>query len=220
MCAPTGANPTEASGRCAALFISSSEDPSGLLYVLVLALVLRHALPGTALSPLCAPSWPSPLKSGALHGPPSPAPPRTPTRLSSLSPFLHLLSTGGAITSPCAPLARGEKPARSPETQRHSGLHLSQPPVPVLRDHRRSRSCASLGMAPMVTLNTSRPFEALPAAPRSVLGAIPLVSSENPFPPDRRGADPARAFGLDACAAERVFGYRQATITSLSVPRS
>jgi hypothetical protein len=30
----------------------------------------------------------------------------------------------------------------------------------------------------------------------------------------------ARACGLDASAAERVFGYRQATITSLSVPRS
>src|SRR6266446_4280796 len=29
----------------------------------------------------------------------------------------------------------------------------------------------------------------------------------------------ARAFGLDASVAARVFGYRQATITSLSVPR-
>jgi hypothetical protein len=29
----------------------------------------------------------------------------------------------------------------------------------------------------------------------------------------------ARAFGLDPSAAERIFGYRQATITSLSVPR-
>ncbi len=41
----------------------------------------------------------------------------------------------------------------------------------------------------------------------------PLVSSENSLSPDRHGADLARAFGLDACEAPRVFGSRQATIT-------
>ena len=114
-----------------------------------------------------------------------------PTRLSGLSPFLHLLSGCGAIASARAALARGEKPAGSPETQRHPRLRLPQPAVPVLRDHRRSRLCASLVMAPMVPLNRSRPFAARPAAPRSVL-----------------------AEGLGPSEARRVFGYRHATITT------
>jgi hypothetical protein len=42
----------------------------------------------------------------------------------------------------------------------------------------------------------------------------PLVPSENPLSQDRNGADLARACGLDASAAERLFGYRQATITT------
>jgi hypothetical protein len=42
----------------------------------------------------------------------------------------------------------------------------------------------------------------------------PLVSSENPLSTNRDGADLALAEGLDASAAERVFGYRQATITN------
>src|SRR5437868_6651126 len=46
-----------------------------------------------------------------------------------------------------------------------------------------------------------------------------LVSFENPLSPNRDGADLARACGLDLSEAPRVFGYRQATITSLSVSR-
>lgn len=91
--------------------------------------------------------------------------------------------------------------------------------MPVLWDHRCSHPRASLGMAPMVALRRSRPFEVLPATPLSLLGATPLVPSENSLSPDRNGADLALAEGLDASAAERVFGYRQATITSLSYSR-
>jgi hypothetical protein len=40
------------------------------------------------------------------------------------------------------------------------------------------------------------------------------LPSENPLAPDRSGADLALAEGLDLSAAERVFGYRQATITT------
>ena len=40
------------------------------------------------------------------------------------------------------------------------------------------------------------------------------IPSENPLAPDRSGADLALAEGLDLSAAERVFGYRQATITT------
>jgi hypothetical protein len=42
----------------------------------------------------------------------------------------------------------------------------------------------------------------------------PSLPSENPFPTGRHGADLALAEGLDASAAEWIFGYRQATITT------
>ena len=42
----------------------------------------------------------------------------------------------------------------------------------------------------------------------------PLVPFENSLSSDRHGADLAMAEGLDVSAAERVFGYRQATITT------
>jgi hypothetical protein len=45
-----------------------------------------------------------------------------------------------------------------------------------------------------------------------------LVPFENPFAPDRHSADLALAEGLDPSEAWRVFGFRQATIPSLSVP--
>jgi transposase-like protein len=41
-----------------------------------------------------------------------------------------------------------------------------------------------------------------------------LVPFENPLAADRKGADLALAEGLDPSAAERVFGYRQTTITT------
>ncbi len=44
-------------------------------------------------------------------------------------------------TTSCAPLARGQKSAGSTQAGKHRGLRLFQPPVPVLRDHRRSHSC-------------------------------------------------------------------------------
>jgi hypothetical protein len=46
----------------------------------------------------------------------------------------------------------------------------------------------------------------------------PLVPAENPFSCRVAQVLSALAEGLDPSAAERVFGFRQATITSLSVP--
>jgi hypothetical protein len=109
---------------------------SGLSCVLVLAFVHPHALPGVAWSPFFAPSWPCPLASrdSAPRGPPSAQAPHS-TRLSSLLPFLPLLSGRGAIASASAALVRGQKPAGCTQTPRHPGLCLSQPPVSLLRQH-------------------------------------------------------------------------------------
>jgi hypothetical protein len=46
-----------------------------------------------------------------------------------------------------------------------------------------------------------------------------LLPVETPLAADRRGADHALAEGLDPSEAERVFGFRQATSTSLSHSR-
>jgi hypothetical protein len=74
---------------------------------------------------------------------------------------------------PCAPLARGQKPAGRPKTHEHPGLRLSPPSVSVFRDHRCSRSCGFLGMVSMVMLSASRPCAVRPVARRSRLGATP-----------------------------------------------
>jgi len=47
----------------------------------------------------------------------------------------------------------------------------------------------------------------------------PLYRLKTPLAADRSGADLALAEGLDLSEASRVFGYRQATITSLSDSR-
>jgi hypothetical protein len=62
----------------------------------------------------------------------------------------------------------------------------------------------------------SRPFALRWATRRSVPGAPPPVSPENPFPCRVAVVLSALAQGVAPCAAERVFGSRQATITSLS----
>jgi len=66
----------------------------------------------------------------------------------------------------------------------------------------------------MARPNGSRPFAVSPAAPRHCSAPHSPIPSENPLAPDRSGADLALAEGLDLSAAERVFGYRQATITT------
>jgi len=49
----------------------------------------------------------------------------------------------------------------------HRGLCLSQPAVPVLRDHRRFHPCVFREIANMAALNRSRRFAVRPAAPPS-----------------------------------------------------
>jgi hypothetical protein len=77
-------------------------------------------------------------------------------------------------------------------------------------------STLSSAIASMTVPSTSRPFEVLPAAPRSVRDATPPLYRVKT--PSHRIAIvlSARAEGLDPSAAERVFGFRQVTITSLS----
>ena len=94
----------------------------------------------------------------------------------------------------------------------HRGLRLSMPAVPILRDHRCSYPRTGRGWH-------AWPCRAHPDISRPCLphdfhcpAPHPLVSSD---PPSHHIAMvlSARACGLDASAAERVFGYRQATIT-------
>ena len=106
------------------------------------------------------------------------------------------------------------------KTDRYPGLRLSQPPVSVLRHHRRSHPRASLETAHMVELSN-------PDIPRPCLShhfqcstPHPLVPSENLLSCRVAMVLTALVEGLDSSAAERVFGYRQATITSLSDSRS
>src|SRR5215831_18417193 len=69
-------------------------------------------------------------------------------------------------------------------------------------------------MASTVRPSTSRRSVARLATRHSLPGAIPLVPLENPLPCRVAMVLSALAKGLDASAAERVFGYRQATITT------
>src|SRR5512135_39323 len=136
------------------------------------------------------------------------------TRLPRLSPRLHFLVGCGACASTCAPLARGQKPAGSTQAGEHRRLRLPQPPVLLLWDHRRSHPCLGWGWhAWPCRAHPDLPLSGLPHHVQcSTLHA--LVPFENPFSPGRHGADHALAEGLDLSAAERVFGYRQATITT------
>ena len=69
-------------------------------------------------------------------------------------------------------------------------------------------------MASMALLSRSRRFEVSPAVPReSARRDTPLYRLKTPSQQVAMVLS-ARAFGLDASAAERVFGYRQATSTS------
>jgi hypothetical protein len=75
-------------------------------------------------------------------------------------------------------------------------------------------STPALVMAPMVALSGSRPFAGL--ACRTTFSArrhTPLYRLKTPSQQIAMVLS-ARAFGLDPSAAERVFGYRQATLTT------
>jgi hypothetical protein len=63
-------------------------------------------------------------EDGTPHSPPS-SQTTLPARLSSLSPLIPYLGSCRTIASACAPLARDQKPAGSPETGEHPGLRLS-----------------------------------------------------------------------------------------------
>ena len=78
-----------------------------------------------------------------------------PHTIPRLSPLLSPLDGCGAGGSTCAPLARGEKPPGSTQAGKHKGLRLSSSPVPVLRHHRRSHSCARWASYPFVPLENS-----------------------------------------------------------------
>jgi hypothetical protein len=96
-----------------------------------------------------------------------------PRRLSRLSSRLHSLVGWRASACSCATLARGEKPAGSPQASEHRGFCLSQSAVRVLRDHRCAHPCAGRGWQAWPGRAHRRPFEALPAALPSARGAIP-----------------------------------------------
>jgi hypothetical protein len=88
----------------------------------------------------------------------------------------------------CASLVRGQKPEGSTQTHRHSGVCLSQPPVSLLRDHRRSgpRSGGRWQAWPC----RADPDVSRPCLSHHVQCSTrhPLVSPENPFAPGRCGA--------------------------------
>ena len=116
--------------------ISNSEDDDDPSRVRVPAPGLPPPLAGEAVASWLVLSSAFLLtgKGQAQHAPPTPEAPM-PRRLPSLSTRLLSLVGWGARTCACAPLARGEKPAGSPEADQHRGLRLPQPPRSVLRDH-------------------------------------------------------------------------------------
>src|SRR6266566_6079539 len=116
----------------------SSFQTKRILYEPTDVLVLPPVLSRAALCPVLAPSWSCPVASSCqdtYQAPPSALAP-LPRRWPRLSTRLHGLVGRGASVFACAALARGQKPPRSPQTQRHRRFRLSQSTVPVLRDRR------------------------------------------------------------------------------------
>jgi IS1 family transposase len=112
-----------------------------------------------------------------------------PRRLPRLSLLQHQRVCCGPCA--CAPLVRGQKPARSSQTHRHRGVRLSQPAMPVLRDHRcsdpRPRRRWQAWPGP-TNPDVSRPC--LPHYVHFQAQHCP-VPSENSLAPDRSGAHSA-----------------------------
>ncbi len=149
----------------------------GFLYLLVSLLML--CLLG--LWSLC---WPHPVANRGLDAHDTPPAVEAPlsTRLPALSTRLHCLVSGGTCAKASTSLERGQKSSRCSQTHRHAELHLSQPAVPVLRQHRCALSCAGgRGFARSCRTNPDVSVSGLPYyVQRSMRHA--LVPIENALP--------------------------------------
>jgi transposase-like protein len=193
----------------------SNEDPYGLKCVLLLALVLPHTLSRAALSPVCVPSWPCPLASrgDAPHNPPSPAPPRTPRDCPACclsSPF-----AAGAGPSPQSVRPWPEVKSRRGAPKRIGTEGFACPnhrcPYFGITD---AHVHALVGDGKHGHAEQIQTFRG-PAC-RTTFSArrhTPLYRLKTPSQQVAMVLT-ALAEGLDASAAERVFGYQQATITT------
>jgi hypothetical protein len=128
--------------------------------------------------------------------------PRTPDDCLACRLATTASSGEGPVPADVASLARGEKPAGSSQAQRHPGLRLSQPKLPLLWHHRCTPTCAGGRWH-------AWPSRAHPNLSRSCLlyhvhfqAPHPLVPAENPFPPDRRRV---------SCAGRRAGYFRRRT---------
>jgi hypothetical protein len=119
-------------------------------------------------------------------------------------PACRLASThaAGGGPAPVRPLARGQKPPSRTQAREHRGLCLSQPAMPVLRDHRCPSPCA--GWRWQARPWRTHPDVSRPCLPHYVQCPAPhaFVSFENPFPLRRHGALRAgRRVGSLGCRA-------------------
>jgi hypothetical protein len=166
------------------------------VFLLVVCLLLASF---AALASCLVPSWPSSSPGGAKRG-------TLHRLLKPRCPACRLASTASSDGEPApadvASVARGEKPAGSSQAQRHPGLRLSQPKLPLLWHHRCTPTCAGGRWQ-------AWPDRSHPNLSRSCLlyhvhfqAPHPLVPAENPFPPDRRRV---------GCAGRRAGSFRSPT---------
>jgi hypothetical protein len=152
------------------------------------------------------------MKGHPLH---NPVPPQAtnPSGLPSLSSRHHYLVSCRASAYTCASLARGEKPPGSTQAREHGGLCLSQPKVPLLciTD---AHIHALVGDGKHGSAERIQTFRC--QACRTTFSArrhTPLYRLKTPSHQIAVVLS-ALAEGLDASAAERVFGYLQVTFTT------
>ena len=158
--------------------------------------------------------WPSSsggAKRPALH---RRLQPRTPDDC----PACRHASTPSSGAGPAPQRVRPWHEVKSRRGARHSHTHrrlrLSQPTMRVLRDHRGSHPRASPRWQTWPLLHRSRRSVVKLAAPReSARHDTPLYHLKTPSQQVAMVLS-ALAEGLDPSAAERVFGNRQATITT------
>jgi IS1 family transposase len=187
--------------------LSSNEDSDGPSCIHVPARGLSLPFAGAALASVLVPSSVFLLTSRgqAQHAPPSAQAPLA-RRLPRLSSRLRSLLDWRASACSCASLARGEKPPGRTQAREDRGLCLSQPAVPLLRDHR----CSDPRPGRRWHARTCRahPDLSLSGLPYHLQCSTPyaVVPFENPLSEDCHGA---HSTGRRA----RPFGYRRATIT-------
>jgi len=201
--------------------VSSSEDADAPSYVVTLARVLPPALPALAVCSSVALPWSCPVErssEGAHQAPPSAASPRTPDDC----PASRLASSPSSVVAPAPPAVRpwGEvKSCRgAPKRVNTEGYACSNHQCPYFgitdahihalvgdgKHGHAERIQTFRGPACHTTFSARRHTPLYRLKTPSYQVAMVLA---------------ALAEGLDASAAERVFGYRQATITSLSDSR-